>query len=534
MEMVNVLKRNPIQTKISPVERRQQSFVLRESECTMSPEAVIADGGCAISNAKGVSARIRMSKGGYGDSVRDASEKDWQQLIGRRLEHAQNNDDTISSEVGTLIHRNNHQPLPSLYNPPHKNGSKLGSHDSDETQPMVRYQKTKVIPSRVRKRVIFKNGNVNLSKEHVYKRSQRYLQDIFTTLVDIQWRWNLLVFAMGFIVSWLIFAVVWWLIMFAHGDFEETNSKNETWKPCVTEVTTFTAAFLFSLETQHTIGYGNRYISEECPEAVFILCLQSVVGVMIQCFMVGIVFAKLSRPKKRSQTLLFSRHAVICLRDGKLCLLFRVGDMRKSHIIGTNISAQIIKRKVTQEGEVIPYYHTTLDVRFDAGNESILFIWPATIVHEINERSPLYTLSAEDIMKDRFEIVVVLEGTIESTGQSIQARSSYLPSEILWGHRFEQLVRFQRDSSEYLVDYSKFNNTYEVETPLCSARDFYEYQKLIQQPQILILNNNPQQQNGQPGGVFGGSNTLTALSGDSMTRQNNNNNNNNNSNNIQI
>ena len=93
--------------------------------------------------------------------------------------------------------------------------------------------------------------------------------------------------------------------------------------------------------------YGNRYISEECPEAVFILCLQSVVGVMIQCFMVGIVFAKLSRPKKRSQTLLFSRHAVICLRDGKLCLLFRVGDMRKSHIIGTNISAQIIKRKVS-------------------------------------------------------------------------------------------------------------------------------------------------------------------------------------------
>ncbi|XP_022697139.1 G protein-activated inward rectifier potassium channel 3-like isoform X2 [Varroa jacobsoni] len=361
----------------------------------------------------------------------------------------------------------------------------------------VVYPNTKVIPSRVRKRVVFKNGNVNLSKEHVYKRSQRYLQDIFTTLVDIQWRWNLLVFAMGFVVSWLIFAVVWWLIMFAHGDFDETNAKNETWKPCVTEVTTFTAAFLFSLETQHTIGYGNRYISEECPEAVFILCLQSVVGVMIQCFMVGIVFAKLSRPKKRSQTLLFSRHAVICLRDSKLCLLFRVGDMRKSHIIGTNISAQIIKRKVTAEGEVIPYYHTILDVRFDAGNDSILFIWPATIVHEINERSPLYTLSAEDIMKDRFEIVVVLEGTIESTGQSIQARSSYLPSEILWGHRFEQLVRFQRDSSEYLVDYSKFNNTYEVETPLCSARDFYEYQKLIQQPQILILNNSHTEQQHQ-------------------------------------
>ncbi|XP_022661831.1 G protein-activated inward rectifier potassium channel 3-like isoform X1 [Varroa destructor] len=507
---------------------------------------------------------------------RESNERDWQQLIGRRLEHVQNNDDTISSEVGTLIHRGAHQNLtPGLFQPPGKSfKGVVGSHEADENTPIVRYPNTKVIPSRVRKRVVFKNGNVNLSKEHVYKRSQRYLQDIFTTLVDIQWRWNLLVFAMGFVVSWLIFAVVWWLIMFAHGDFDETNAKNETWKPCVTEVTTFTAAFLFSLETQHTIGYGNRYISEECPEAVFILCLQSVVGVMIQCFMVGIVFAKLSRPKKRSQTLLFSRHAVICLRDSKLCLLFRVGDMRKSHIIGTNISAQIIKRKVTAEGEVIPYYHTILDVRFDAGNDSILFIWPATIVHEINERSPLYTLSAEDIMKDRFEIVVVLEGTIESTGQSIQARSSYLPSEILWGHRFEQLVRFQRDSSEYLVDYSKFNNTYEVETPLCSARDFYEYQKLIQQPQILILNNShteqqhqhalatlgmaqaaaqhqhqqqqqqQQQANGQPGLFHSASSPLHSPLGAGVKNMNNrqnttqpannNNNNSNNNNNISV
>ena len=51
---------------------------------------------------------------------------------------------------------------------------------------------TKAVNNR-RKRVILKNGSVNLSKLHVSKRSQRYLQDIFTTLVDIQWRYNLMV-----------------------------------------------------------------------------------------------------------------------------------------------------------------------------------------------------------------------------------------------------------------------------------------------------------------------------------------------------
>lgn len=58
-----------------------------------------------------------------------------------------------------------------------------------------------------------------------------------------------------------------------------------------------------------------------------------------------------------------------------------------------------------------------------------------------------------------------------------QARSSYLPNEILWGHRFEALVNFKKETGEYEVDYSLFNNTYEVETPLCSA---YTLDQLIQ------------------------------------------------------
>jgi len=53
--------------------------------------------------------------------------------------------------------------------------------------------------------------------------------------------------------------------------------------------------------------------------------------------MTGLVFAKLSRPKKRAETLLFSKNAVVCKRDDELCLLFRVGDMRKSHIVEVHL-----------------------------------------------------------------------------------------------------------------------------------------------------------------------------------------------------
>jgi len=58
---------------------------------------------------------------------------------------------------------------------------------------------------------------------------------------------------------------------------------------------------------------------------------------------------------------------------------------------------------------------------------------------------------------------------IESTGMTTQARSSYLPSEILWGHRFQPIITFRKETGEYEVNYTLFNNTYEVDTPLCSA-----------------------------------------------------------------
>ncbi|XP_058825370.1 G protein-activated inward rectifier potassium channel 3-like isoform X3 [Topomyia yanbarensis] len=333
-----------------------------------------------------------------------------------------------------------------------------------------------------RKRAILKNGECNISTSKVSQQRLRFLQDIFTTLVDAQWRWTLLVFAFSFVGSWLFFAVIWWLIAFTHGDLEELhlpdNQAETGWNPCVYNIRSFTSCFLFSIETQHTIGYGVRTTTEECPEAIFIMCFQSIYGVMIQAFMVGIVFAKMTRPKHRTQTLLFSKHAVICQRDGELCFMFRVGDMRKSHIIGANVRAQLIRTKTTKEGEVLMQYQSELEVGVDGGASDMFFIWPQVVVHKVNSDSPLYNMSATDLLQDRFEVVVILEGTVESTGQSTQARSSYVNTEILWGHRFEPVVFYNKEIQGYEINYSKFDETQQVDTPLCSARELAEFYKI--------------------------------------------------------
>ncbi|XP_050684435.1 G protein-activated inward rectifier potassium channel 3-like isoform X3 [Leptidea sinapis] len=336
---------------------------------------------------------------------------------------------------------------------------------------------------RTRRRAILKNGECNILKSKIQQRSLRFLQDMFTTLVDAQWRWTLLVFTLSFILSWLGFALIWWLISFTHGDLEEDHlppmQESSNWKPCVFNIFGFTSCFLFSIETQHTIGYGARTTTEECPEAIFIMCLQSIVGVMIQAFMVGIVFAKMTRPKHRTQTLLFSKYAVVCQRDGELSLMFRVGDLRKSHIIGASVRAQLIRSRTTKEGEVLSHYQTELELHADGCDSNLFFIWPITMVHKINADSPFYGVSAADVLQERFEIIVVLEGTIESTGQTTQARSSYTTSEIMWGHRFMPIVSYNRERQGYEVDYSKFDETMQVDTPLCSAKeldDFYGHQ----------------------------------------------------------
>lgn len=95
-------------------------------------------------------------------------------------------------------------------------------------------------------------------------------------------------------------------------------------------------------------------------------------------------------------------------------------------------------------------------------------------VHKITPESPLWNMSASDMMEENFEIVVTLEGTIESTGQAkMQARSSYLNTEILWGHRFKQITTYNTDRGCYETNYACYDSTVHVDTPLCSASELY-------------------------------------------------------------
>lgn len=296
--------------------------------------------------------------------------------------------------------------------------------------------------------------------------------------MDLQWRWTIFILTQGFFISWTIFAVLWWFVAFYHGDLEEQhlpmNQKAANWTPCLLEIYDFTSCLLFSIETQHTTGYGQRTPTEQCPDAIFLMCIQNIVGLVIEVFFVGIIFAKMTRPKLRTQTIRFSKNAVISERDNNLCFMFRIGDMqRKSCIIEAKVKAQLIRQKNTPRGE---FHQTKLHLSAEDCESDLFLIWPTTIVHKINKKSPLYNILPDDLIKENFEIIVTLEGTIESTDQKTQARSSYISEEILWGHRFEPITTFDMKTQGYIIDYSKFDETVVTDTPLCSSAQLSELQ----------------------------------------------------------
>ncbi|XP_074857166.1 G protein-activated inward rectifier potassium channel 1 isoform X1 [Carettochelys insculpta] len=345
-------------------------------------------------------------------------------------------------------------------------------------------------PRRKRQRFVDKNGRCNVQHGNLGSETSRYLSDLFTTLVDLKWRWNLFIFILTYTVAWLFMASMWWLIAYMRGDLNKAHDDNYT--PCVANVYNFPSAFLFFIETEATIGYGYRYITDKCPEGIILFLFQSILGSIVDAFLIGCMFIKMSQPKKRAETLMFSEHAVISMRDGKLTLMFRVGNLRNSHMVSAQIRCKLLKSRQTPEGEFLPLDQLELDVGFSTGADQLFLVSPLTICHVIDAKSPFYDLSQRSMQTEQFEIVVILEGIVETTGMTCQARTSYTEDEVLWGHRFFPVISLEEGF--FKVDYSQFHATFEVPTPPYSVKE-QEEMLLISSPLIGPAVSNSKERN---------------------------------------
>lgn len=227
---------------------------------------------------------------------------------------------------------------------------------------------------------------------------------------------------MCYITTWFLFAGLYFLNASLRGDLGQDPSQGTTagehvdQRPCYVGVDGLISALLFSVETQRTIGYGSWTVSPVCHEGVLLVMMQCIVGSMIDALMVGCMFVKISRPKKRAEALLFSRTCVIANRDDQLCLMFRLGDLRESHMVDAKVHAKLIKSRQTAEGEFLPLEQTEIDLGYETGSDRLFLVEPQVIQHNTDCNSPLWELGLEQLRR-QFEIIVILEGIVEATGE---------------------------------------------------------------------------------------------------------------------
>jgi inward rectifier potassium channel len=184
----------------------------------------------------------------------------------------------------------------------------------------------------------------------------------------------------------------------------------------------FGRAFFFSVETLGTIGYGNIF-----PVGILantIVTIESLTGLLMLALGTGILFARFSRP---TAAIRFSDRAIISPYRDKTGFMFRLTNARASQLI--ELEAKVM---FTQMIDGARHYHRLALER----SRVVFFPLSWTIVHPIDEQSPLWGLSEKDMADRDVEFLVLLSGTDEVFSMTVHSRTSYKPKEIVFGERF--------------------------------------------------------------------------------------------------
>jgi inward rectifier potassium channel len=211
----------------------------------------------------------------------------------------------------------------------------------------------------------------------------------------------------------------------------------------------FVEEFFFSIQTFATIGYGVVY--PRSLAANLLMTVESLVGLLGFALATGILFARFARPTAR---ILFSRRALIAPYQGITAFEFRIANARSSQLIDVAVRVQLTRLRPDGRRDFIPLVLERSQVVF--------FPLSWTIVHPIDETSPLWGLTEQDFLEQDVEFLILLTGTDETFAQVVHTRSSYKAEEVVWGARFVNLFNPPTPDGVLSIDIGRLHD-YEPE-----------------------------------------------------------------------
>lgn len=292
------------------------------------------------------------------------------------------------------------------------------------------------------KRIINQDGSFNVTRSGL-KSSPR---DAYQLLINMSWTRFLLVIFIFLLLINGVFALVYTLIGTEQvGGLKTTNILNG-----------FLEAYFFSFQTFTTVGYGVLHPVGQLTS--IIASFEAVVGWMCFALITGILYGRFSKPSAR---LMYSKKAIIApYNNGLNSLQFRIANMRNSNLMEMEATVLLMKVEREKDGKGILSRNF---INLDLERKSILFFplnW--TLVHIIDEKSPFFQKSKEEMQAMDAEILIMIKGFDDTFSQVVHSRFSYKCDEIIWGAKFTPAYQTQQ-SGEIVLDFDKMDNYIEVE-----------------------------------------------------------------------
>jgi inward rectifier potassium channel len=243
------------------------------------------------------------------------------------------------------------------------------------------------------------------------------LADLFHFLMRTAWSKLLASFLIIYASVNALFATCYWL----GGDGTILNARPSS----------FADAFWFSVQTYATIGYGN--LSPGSTYAHLLVTFESFCGMLSVAVGTGVLFAKFSLPKAR---VVFSKNALVSVRNGQPCLVWRVANRRNTSLLAPSAQAHALMDEESAEGDRMRRHHLLELER--SSLPTFLSAW--TLIHRLDERSPLYGLSAGSAAERLVGIIVSFTGVDETMLHSVHARQVYTPEDLRFGAHFADMI----------------------------------------------------------------------------------------------
>ncbi|WP_114241282.1 ion channel [Dyella sp. C9] len=281
---------------------------------------------------------------------------------------------------------------------------------------------------RQRPRTVFIGGRPFISEGL----TQRMWEDIYHFALTIRWPSFFALAAAIFVLLNTAFGLLYQL-----GDHPIANQYPAN----------FGGAFFFSVETLATVGYGDMH-----PQTVYghvVATVEIFTGMLSIALVTGLVFARFSRPRAR---MIFADHPVIRSIHGKPTLMVRAANARQNVIAEASAQMHLLLRESSPEGFRLRRIHDLKLVR----DRHPVFTLSWSLMHEIDEASPLYGLTEELLASAEATLMLTIVGIDETTAQSMLARHRWSYRDWRWNHRYVDLVHDDELGVSH-IDYSVFH-----------------------------------------------------------------------------